>query len=51
MKTGLEDLTILSLTRHWVLIDGAWYREAWVADATGAPRFVAILDSLLGGAL
>lgn len=45
--TGLPDLTIVSLTRHWVRIGGAWYREAWVTDATDALRYVAILDELL----
>jgi hypothetical protein len=43
----LENLTILSLTQQWVLIDGAWYREAWVLDPAGVRRFVAILDELL----
>lgn len=45
--TGLPDLTILTLTRHWVRIDGAWYRDAWVRDSAGVVRFVAILDELL----
>jgi hypothetical protein len=43
----LENLTILSLTRHWVRIDADWYREAWIRDAAGCVRFVAILDDLL----
>jgi hypothetical protein len=47
MLATLENLTILSLTRHWVRIDGDWYREAWVQDAAGVVRFVAILDDLL----
>lgn len=46
MRT-LENLTVLSLTQHWVLIDGAMYREAWVEDVAGCVRFVAILDELL----
>lgn len=44
---SLENLTVLSLTQRWVLIDGAWYREAWVLDVAGCRRFVAILDDLL----
>lgn len=47
MLATLESVTILSLTRHWVRIDGAWYREAWVRDIGGVVRFVAILDDLL----
>jgi hypothetical protein len=45
--SNLESLTILSLTQHWVLIDGAWHREAWVRDLAGCVRYVAILDDLL----
>lgn len=45
--TGLDDLTIVSLTQHWVRLDDAWYRDAWVVDASGCLRFVAILDDLL----
>lgn len=44
---ALENLTILSLTQRWVLLDGAWYREAWVRDLGGVVRFVAILDDLI----
>lgn len=44
--TGL-DVTIVSLTRHWVRIDGAWYRDAWVRDRAGVLRFVAIRDDLV----
>lgn len=47
MKTGLEDLTIVHLTQQWVRLDGAWYREAYVRDTSGAVRYVAILDELL----
>lgn len=47
MNTPLEQLTILSLTQHWSLIGGAWYRDAWVRDASGATRLVGILDELL----
>jgi hypothetical protein len=45
--TILENLTILSLTQHWSLVDGAWYRDAWVQDVAGVVRFVAILDELI----
>jgi hypothetical protein len=44
---SLESLTIVQLTQHWVLINGAWYRDAWVRDAAGELRYVAILDELL----
>lgn len=45
---NLTGLDIESLTQHWVIIDGDWYREAWVRDtATGCLRYVAILDELL----
>ncbi len=47
MNANLENLTILHLTQHWSLIDGAWYRDAWVEDAAGCVRFVAILDELV----
>lgn len=47
MISSLENLTILSLTQHWVLLNGAWYREAWVLDPAGVRRFVAILDDLI----
>ena len=43
----LENLEILQLTQHWQLIDGAWYRDAWVRDLAGCVRFVAILDELV----
>jgi hypothetical protein len=44
MTSSLDSYTVLSLTQRWVLIDGAWYREAWIEDAAGCVRFVAILD-------
>jgi hypothetical protein len=44
---ALENLTVLQLTRHWVLIDGEWYREAWVRDLGGVVKFVAIRDDLI----
>lgn len=44
--TGPDDYTILKLTQRWVLIGGAWYREAWIRDDRGV-RFVAIPDELL----
>jgi hypothetical protein len=44
---ALENLTIVSLTQHWVLVDGAWYRDAWVQDLAGCVRLVGILDDLL----
>lgn len=47
MIAQLENLTILNLTQHWVLLDGSWYREAWVLDLAGVRRYVAILDDLL----
>jgi hypothetical protein len=47
MNATLESLTILSLTQHWSLIDGEWYRDAWVEDASGVVRFVAIRDDLI----
>jgi len=47
MSNPLEQYTVLSLTQHWVLLHGAWYREAWVLDAAGCRRFVAILDDTL----
>ena len=47
MKTGLEDLTIVHLTQQWVLLNDAWYREAYVRDSSGSLRYVAILDELL----
>lgn len=47
MSNPLEQFTILSLTQRWVLLEGAWYREAWVLDAAGVRRFVAILDELV----
>jgi GH15 family glucan-1,4-alpha-glucosidase len=40
----MTGLTIVSYTQHWVRIDGAWYREAWVRDASGQLRYVGILD-------
>ena len=39
--------TIVSLTQHWSLIEGCYYRDAWVRDAAGSLRFVAIRDDLL----
>jgi hypothetical protein len=45
--TALENLTVLQLTQRYVLLHGAWYREAWVRDVAGCVRFVAILDDLL----
>jgi hypothetical protein len=47
MTTTLDSFTIVSLTQRWVLLHGTWYREAWVQDAAGVLRFVAILDDLL----
>lgn len=47
MTTALDSYTIVSLTQRWVLLYGAWYREAWVEDAAGVLRFVAILDDEL----
>lgn len=47
MTSTLDTYRILQLTQHWVLLDGAWYREAWVEDAAGVVRFVAILDDEL----
>lgn len=44
---NLNGITIVTLTQHWSLIDGAWYRDAWIEDAAGLVRFVAILDELL----
>jgi hypothetical protein len=44
METGL---TIIQWTQHYVRLHDAWYREAWVRDAAGAVRFVAILDDEL----
>jgi len=44
---NLENITVLSLTQRWVLIGGAWYREAWILDAAGVRRFVAIADDLI----
>ena len=45
--SNLENLEILQLTQHWSLIDGAYYRDAWVRDLAGCVRYVAILDELL----
>jgi len=45
--TILENLTVVQLTRHWVRIEGEWYREAWVRDLGGVVRFVAIRDDLI----
>lgn len=47
----MTGLTILKLTQHWSLIDGAWYRDAWIRDAAGCVRFVGIRDDLVGGAM
>lgn len=44
MTHTLETYTVLQWTQHWVLLHGAWYREAWVEDVAGVRRFVAILD-------
>ena len=44
MTTTLDTYTVRQWTQHWVLIRGAWYREAWIVDAAGCLRFVAILD-------
>ena len=45
---NLENLTITSLTNHYVILDGVTYREAWVEDLAGCVRFVAIRRDLLG---
>lgn len=42
--TITQGLTVVQWTQHYVLIDGAWYREAWVEDVAGCLRYVAILD-------
>lgn len=47
MTTTLDSYRIVSLTQHWVLLEGAWYREAWIEDVAGVLRYVAILDELL----
>lgn len=44
MTSTLNSYRIVQLTQRWVLIEGAWYREAWITDAAGVLRFVAILD-------
>lgn len=44
MTSSLDSYRILSLTQRWVRLHGAWYREAWIEDAAGCVRFVAILD-------
>jgi hypothetical protein len=47
MANTLGQFTILQLTQQWVLLHGTWYREAWVLDAAGVRRYVAILDELV----
>ena len=47
MLAALENVTILRLTQHWVRLNDAWYREAWIRDLGGCVRYVAILDDLL----
>lgn len=44
MTSSLDSYRVISLTQRWVRLHGAWYREAWVEDAAGCLRFVAILD-------
>ena len=44
MTTSLDRYTVLAWTQHWVRLHGVWYREAWIEDALGCVRFVAILD-------
>jgi hypothetical protein len=47
MTTGLPDnVEIVELTQHWLLISGVWYRDAWIRE-DGALRFVAIRDDVL----
>ena len=38
--------SIVSLTQHWFLIDGCYYRDAWVRTDRGELRFVGIRDDL-----
>jgi hypothetical protein len=47
MTNTLDTYTVVSWTQRWVLLHGAWYREAWVTDVAGVLRFVAILDDTL----
>jgi hypothetical protein len=44
MTTTLDAFTVVQYTQRWVMLHGAWYREAWVRDVAGVLRFVAILD-------
>lgn len=44
----MSDYEIVSLTFHWFLLDGCYYRDAWVRDAEGNVKFVGIRDDLIG---
>lgn len=43
--TITQGYTVEQWTQRWVLIDGAWYREAWIIDAAGCRRYVAIIEN------
>ena len=43
----INSYSIVSLTQHWFLLDGIYYRDAWVRTDTGALTFVGIRDDLI----
>jgi hypothetical protein len=50
MKIRPPRYSVLSLTNHWRVIDGEFYRDCTVRDRrTGAVRTLGVRDELLGG--
>lgn len=43
----MDAYTVVSLTQHWFLKDGCYYRDAWVRTEDGSLKFVGIRDDLL----
>ena len=44
----MDAYEIVSLTQHWFLLDGCYYRDAWVRDGSGQLKYVGIRDDLIG---
>ena len=38
-------LDVVEWTQHWRIIDGRYYRDAWVRENDRTERLVAILDT------